>query len=268
MKLTTPKVYIVGNSKINHKGMDNWLTDLGVDYELDEDATDGENLIKASGKRCYMSFDKAHNNNIAIVREDTAAFIDNILKVGHGSVIEHVSYTFAVEGVSRVFTAEINRHRAGTAVSEGSGRFISTNELTAIMPLEFEISEGDSYEIIKKKERSRDLVSAAYIASEHYAKELRQVWADELAGGNFGLKKKLTSAVRSIYPMRQSTGGVWTGNLRALRHIFTMRCDPAAESEICHVASLMLEAMMEAEPLVFADFEKIDGYYKPKYRKV
>lgn len=287
MKLVTPKVYIIAKTQVQHAAVGQWLTDMGVTYDFNSDspdvseqniwvrhnyphvAHDGALLTTLAGKRCYMSFQVgAHNRNLTKVRNDMGEFIDNILKTGHGSVTEHTNYTFAIEGVSRVFTAEFNRHRAGMAVSEGSGRFISTDELTAVMPLEFEPSEGDSYEVIKKKERSRGLVSAAYTASEHYAKELRKVWADELSSGNFSIRKKLTSAIRSVSPLRTATGGVWTGNLRALRHVFTMRCDPAAESEICHVATLMLEMMMQSEPELFADFEKIDGYYRPRYRKV
>lgn len=287
MKLTTPKVYIIAKTQVQHTAVGQWLTDMGVTYDINTSnpddaerniwvrhnyphvASDGALLTTLAGKRCYMSFQVgAHNRNLTKVRNDMGDFIDNILNTGHGSVIEHTNYTFAIEGVSRVFTAEFNRHRAGMAVSEGSGRFIATDELTAIMPLGFEPSEGDSYQVIKKKERSRELVKAAYTASEYYIKELRKVWAEELAGGNFGLKKKITSDIRSVSPLRTATGGVWTGNLRALRHVFTMRCDPAAESEICHVATLMLEMMMQSEPELFGDFEKIDGYYKPKYRKV
>ena len=74
--------------------------------------------------------------------------------------------------------------------------------------------------------------------------------------------------MRRIIGMGVSTGGVWTGNLRALRHIFTMRCSESAEEEILLVANLMLEKMIEEEPSFFSDFEKVNGFYKPKYNKV
>ena len=73
---------------------------------------------------------------------------------------------------------------------------------------------------------------------------------------------------RRIVPIGVATGGVWSGNLRALRHIFTMRCSPAAEEEICLIGSLMLKKMMESEPLIFGDFHLVDGYWTPKYIKV
>jgi thymidylate synthase (FAD) len=101
---------------------------------------------------------------------------------------------------------------------------------------------------------------------ENY-QELLAVW-NYASLQKFKDKKKLTSLFRRIIGMGVATGGVWTGNLRALRHIFAMRCDPAAEEEICYVASMMLQRMMEAEPSVFGDFYLEEGYWKPKYWKI
>ena len=69
-----------------------------------------------AAKRCYMSFEAGLNPNVTRVRKDLTEYLDNVLKSGHGSVLEHATYTFAIENVSRVFTGELNRHRAGVGI--------------------------------------------------------------------------------------------------------------------------------------------------------
>ncbi len=125
MKHVEPAVYLLAKSQVDRDEARRWLDDLGATgYEMPEQGTEAELLVTLAGKRCYMSFEAGLNPNVTRVRQDIVAFIDNILKARHGSVIEHSTYTFALENVSRVFTAEMNRHRAGWAVSEGSMRFI------------------------------------------------------------------------------------------------------------------------------------------------
>jgi len=73
--------------------------------------------------------------------------------------------------------------------------------------------------------------------------------------------------------MGVATGGVWTGNVRAIRHVITMRTDAAAEEEIYYVFSNVLAMMAEKEPYLFGDFSQITegpqaGSWVPKYRKV
>ena len=75
--------------------------------------------------------------------------------------------------------------------------------------------------------------------------------------------------MRRIIGMGVATGGVWTGNLRAVRHVLSVRVDAAAEEEIAYVFSLVLKRMIEEEPHIFADFEQTeDGFWKPIYWKV
>jgi len=201
------------------------------------------------------------NNTLFVRRNGKAVWSGN-------SVIEHVNYTFAIENVSRIFTAEFNRHRAGLAVSEGSMRYIRFDELSYWIPDSIRDSDDDSPELREAKIETRKVFNKAFGQMEDNYGKLLEIW-DYESLKQFKEKKKLTSLFRRLIGMGVATGGVWTGNLRALRHIFTMRCDPAAEEEICYVASMMLERMIEAEPDVFGDFYKDDeGYWKPRYRKV
>lgn len=270
MRHVEPHVFLIAKTGPNHPEMRSWLDFMGADqFALpDEDGTTiGTLLTTVAGKRCYLSYQPGLNPNINRVRTDLTAFIDNILQVGHGSVIEHVNYTFAIENVSRIFTGEFNRHRAGIAVSEGSMRYIRFDDIGYWTPPSIQDSDDDSADVRQAKQRTREIFERAFQQMEENYQELLAVW-DYESLAKFKDKKVLTSLFRRIIGMGVATGGVWTGNLRALRHIFSMRCAPEAEEEICYVASMMLERMIEAEPDIFRDFYKEDGYWKPKYWKV
>ncbi len=273
MRAVRPKVFLIGKTTVEYAGARAWIDDIGANqYEFEDNVTSGEQLTQLAGKRCYMSFQPGLNPNISRVRKDMADFIENILKVGHGSVLEHVTYNFAIEHVSRVFTGEMNRHRAGMAISEGSMRFIRFDDIPWVQTeiLRLENYEGDELAALREKiKMTIALFNNAFEQDERNYRMFETIWEDELAAtSSFTQKKTLTSLGRRIIGMGVATGGVWSGNLRALRHIFTMRCDAAAEEEILEIASLMLLAMQKAEPLIFGDFEMVNGYWQPRYRKV
>lgn len=268
MKLVEPKVFLIGTPQINREEVQAWLEEMGVgEFELPRTATNGELLVQLAGKRCYKSFVAGVNPNVTKVRKEVAEFIENILKVGHGSVLEHATYNFALENVSRVFTAEMNRHRAGMAISEGSLRFIRFDDIPFWIPDSIQVRDTDGPDLTQKKLVTQGIFLKALKQDEDNYKELVKVW-DMNAGKNFSVKKKLTSMFRRIIPLGVASGGVWSGNLRALRHIFTMRCDTAAEEEITIVATKMLQKMLKVEPNFFKDFEYVDGAWRPKYKKV
>ena len=214
--------------------------------------------------QCYNSFEVGLNPNVTAIRESWVEYLDNILASGHGSVLEHASWTFAIEGVSRVFTGEMNRHRAGCAISEASMRYIRMSDMGFWMPLSLLPCEGDSEELLEKKKESRRIFQDVFKGIEHFYSHLESVWGINDPGIAFSEKKKLTSMFRRIVPMGVATGGVWTMNLRALRHVLAMRMSPAAEEEIHLVAGMILKVMQAEEPVIFGDF--ILG--QPKYVKV
>lgn len=269
MRNTEPKVKLISQTQLNISGTEEWLDDLGAaDYEL-KDASDAENLVMLAAKRCYMSFKPELNPNVTKVRDDAVEYLNNILKVGHGSVLEHAYFTFAIENVSRVFTAEMNRHRAGTAISEASMRYIRYTDIPYWVPFSIRDDEDDSEDVKVKKDLTRSAFERVFkMVEEEYSILVQEVWdMDNLP--NFKSKKQLTSALRRLIPMGVSTGGVWTANIRALRHIFTMRCDNAAEEEIQFVAIEMLKIMMEACPILFGDFHVNEkGFWGPTFKKV
>lgn len=275
MTSVEPEVFLLATSYTRNGSMHNWLEHLGVKEEtvdriIKSGKTDAEKIVESAGRRCYKSFEPGLNPNVTKIREDIALYLENILKSGHGSVLEHVTFTFAIENVSRVFTGEMNRHRAGMAISEGSMRYIRYDDIPFWMPTSLQDQPDDSPEIRAKKETSRKVICEVLNQIEIGYLGLCEIWKDELKPeSKFHAKKQITSMMRRIIPMGVATGGIWTGNIRALRHICQMRCTPHAEEEIFLVVGKMLEILKNKEPNFFGDFE-IDekGNATPKYSKV
>lgn len=265
------QIFNIAKTQVDKEEVRRWLDSIGVSQEWEfppEEVISNPALnVALAAKRCYMSFEAGLNPNVTKVRKDYVEYFDNVLKSGHGSVLEHTVFSFAIENVTRVFTAEMNRHRAGWAISEGSLRYIRFDDIAWWMPLSLRANENDSTELAEKKSNSRDVFNKAFQHQEDCYKELCKIW-DIDGGGDFSFKKKLTSCFRRIIGMGCCTGGVWSGNARALRHVMALRSTEHAEEEICHVFSQIVKKMSEAEPLLFGDFVMENGFWKPKYSKI
>lgn len=294
MRFVRPAIFLTGKTMPDNDEIFKWLRHVGCNDETagkyayrSGDKTPGERMVELAGRRCYMSFVPGLNPNVTKIREDIAQYIDNLLASKHGSVLEHVWFTFAIEGISRVLTGELNRHGEGTAISEGSMRFILFTDIpfveTKMLQLTPEekrqITEIDAiYESLKdapqtlavKKYRTRWLFKNSTEQDEANYREFQEIWKEELAPeSKFAQKKDITSLGRRGIPMGVATGGKWSFNIRALRHILTMRGDEPAEEEILVLAGMILERMMKEEPVLFGDFKPNEkGYWRPKYEKV
>ncbi len=266
-------IFNIGRTVVDREEVCRWLEFIGAEnYEIPsgETVSNPALLIALAAKRCYMSFEPGLNPNVTKVRRDMVDYIDNILASGHGSVLEHSVYNFAIENVSRVFTEEMNRHRAGWAISEGSLRFIRFGDnIKWWLPTSLQPNDKDDAELTERKKRSREVFERAFKNQQLEYNELLEIW-DMVEGHHlFAYKKKVTSCLRRIIGMGVATGGVWSGNIRGLRHVITMRASEAAEEEIFHVFSRIAKMMVEREPLLFGDFvETEQGFWTPKYVKV
>ena len=223
MKLVEPTVHLIAETTINHTGMYEYLKSINANNYTLCGSTDVESLIEVAGKTCYMSFDKELNNNLTRVREnDNYNYIGNILQVGHESVLEHGSVTLAFVNVSRIFTHELVRHRAGCAYSQVSGRYVRTNELEAYNPMCFDKEEAETFAnyLGKIELMYQDLESKCFQRLDFEDKH------------DFTSKKEITSALRRLLPNGQSNTIIMTANHRALRHILKMRTSDHAEEEI------------------------------------
>lgn len=253
------KIYPIASTTLDRPMIRRWLEENHVFTDgLIRGCSDSEILVGLAAKRCYRSFALGLNPNITQIREDWGVYLENILKQGHGSVLEHASWTFAIENVTRVFTGEMNRHRAGWAISEGSMRYIRFDDIPYWLPPS--IQSDTNEKCIKTREVFQEVFE--YI-QEKYA-ELVKIWNLDKEG--FNEKKIITSMLRRIIPMGVCTGGIWSGNLRALRHVITMRCSPAAEEEIRYVFTQIGTRMLQDCGLLFGDFDPYTMI--PKWVKV
>lgn len=269
MKPVEIKIYFLGKPEMDRVEVRRWLDDIGAEsYELQSEdvISDAEHIIGLAAKRCYNSYVPGVNPNVSKVRSEWKAYFANILQSGHGSVLEHANYTIAFENVSRIFTAELNRHRAGNSISEQSMRYCRFDkDIPFWVPLS--IRDGDS-ENKEKKAKTREIVEDILGKIGVAYQDLVKVWDfDNMK--DFHTKKVITSMIRRILPLGIATGAVYTMNGRAIRHICTMRCDPAAEEEICYVFSQVAKEMVSRAPLLFQDFKQTEeGFWYPDNKKV
>ena len=267
------KIYVIAQTEINDSGMSDWLEYHKVNIRevlpfKSDNFSDAEQVIGLAAKRCYLSFEPGINPNVTRVRKNWHDYLGNILKSKHGSVLEHAHYTFAIEGLTRVATAELNRHRAGVAISEGSMRYIRFDDIAYWLPESIKERDYDNPSLRKKKNDTKDIFNMAFYYAESFYKKLCDIWDIENIT-DFSEKKILTSMFRRIVPMGVSSGGVWTFNLRALRHIIALRSSEGAEEEICYIAGIIAKEMISRSNALFGDFKQNkEGFWVPEYEKV
>jgi len=246
-----PKAYLVAKTQLVRDGLDAYLKDIGSpDWQPENGVSDAENLVEAAGRMCYRSWQpydpqkpEATNPNVSRVRQGNAAYLANVLKSGHGSVLEHVNMTFICRNVSRVFTHELVRHRAGMAYSQESLRYVRLDDLSFWMP-----------DAAKNHPEVREKFEAVIDFLENTQKELADIFGIQ-DSSDFTQKKHLTSMFRRLAPTGLGTSIMVSGNLRAWRHIIGMRTSPAAEEEIRIVSAQIAEICKREYPNIFQDME-------------
>ena len=233
-----PKVYLVGRQSVDAQALDAFLTDHDVSrWETDTEVA-GEKLIEVAGRLCYMSFAKPRPGG-------NKAYVEHILEVGHGSVLEHSVYNLIIVGVSRSFTHELVRHRAGFGFSQLSQRFVDESHCAFVEP-----------EAIADDPELHALWLETVTTCQSAYKRL----ADGLAAKFAHLddrtlrRKKAREAARSVLPNATETKIFVTANGRALRHFIEMRADPAADVEIRRVAVAVLKLLQADSPNLFGDY--------------
>lgn len=242
-----PKVFLIGQSHINHKELDRYLDHIGAtEYEMDPVATDLEILPEIYGRICYKSFQPGLNKNVTKIREGNEEYLKNILTSKHGAVLEHSMVNFVFTDVSRVFTHELVRHRIGVAISQESLRYVRLNDLGLWLPSVIEKDE----EAVKMFENAFEYLGDLQIKlAEHFKLD-----SDEQLP--FKIKKIITSAIRRVAPIGLATTIGWSANVRALRWIIELRTDPSAEEEIRLVFGQVGRMMKENFPNLFQDMEE------------
>jgi len=227
----------------------------GEDLSVDPAAA----LVEFCGRLCYRSWDAGLNPNVTKVREDSAAYLRNILGSGHGSVMEHAQFSFIFEDVSRVFTHEQVRHRAGVALSQESMRYVRLDNI----PFWFPEWCRDDEEFMR---RSLDLLEQM----EDHQRWMAEHFGLDDEGTDFTEKKAKTSFMRRFAPIGVGTGIVVSANIRAIRHMIEMRNSEHAEEEIQLLYREVAALMIEECPMLFGDYvqDSETGEYRTEFGKV
>ena len=202
------------------------------------ESTDGERLAEFAGRLCYMS---QHNP----AGRTTGDYLENIKRQRHGSVLEHASYGILLEGVSRSLTHELVRHRAGTAMSQLSQRYVDESDARFVVPPAI----LDDPDLERAWRAQVESAQAAYVALVERLMD-RYRWVDD----KIHRRKMAREAARGVLPNSTETKIVFTANARAWRAILEMRGSEAAELEIRRLAVALVRLLQAEAPAFFGDF--------------
>jgi len=186
--------------------------------------------IELCGKAAGISWDKEK-------KEDYDAFIRRIIRMGHESVIEHATFTFRVEGVSRALSHQWVRHRICSFTQRSQRRVDESGSNYILPPLDY----------IQDEERRDNLIN---------------LMRDNIENA-FGIYRKLRDAgvkgedARFVLPNATETKMHWTANARELRHFFKLRLHKDAQWEIREMAKRMYDLVAPIAPAMFEDLKKI-----------
>lgn len=262
--ITEPSVYLVGKQIIDQAEMVRFLDDHGVPKWSTDAPSHSEELVETAGRLCYMSFAKPRPGG-------NKAYIEHILEVGHGSVLEHAVYSMIFSGISRSLTHELVRHRAGMSYSQLSQRYVDESDCAFVLPPGFEpLSDHDS-----------GLVDAATAYAEWEGSTKGSIDAYKAILENQGYQletltgaaktaatKKIREAARSVLPNCTETKIFVTGNARAWLHFLELRGSIHADAEIQRLAIAILKVLQAESPNIFSNATVTDQGIEVKWRKV
>ena len=177
-----------------------------------------EALLEHAGRACYRSEPKGQPGRFLRAR----------IREGHGSIIEHASVTFDITGISRACSHQLVRHRIAS-YSQESQRYVDMSAPEFLVPPS--VAQDPQARAIW--DEFMDQVADTY----HRLRELRMRKED----------------ARFVLPNATATRIIVTMNFRSLRHLFSVRCDKAAQWEIRELALEMLRQVHELAPSVFGD---------------
>ena len=193
---------------------------------------DPDEIVALAARLCYAQADiDALRERVA--KKDQAAYIRSVMSRGHLSVIEHASFTFAIEGVSRALLAQITRHRVAS-FSVQSQRYVS-------------MADGFDYVIPPSIRELGDEAVSNFCSQMDTMHRWYTEWQQRLGAKG----EKSNEDARFVLPNACATRMVVTMNARELLHFFELRCCNRAQWEIRALAWDMLRLCREAAPEIF-----------------
>ena len=186
-----------------------------------------ERIVAQSARLCYSASDIDELNE-KLSDESITKLIKKIIKLGHYSVLEHTTFTFAIEGISRVTSHQLVRHRIAS-FSQQSQRYVKIKK------------KGFPYVIPKSIAKDKKLIKI-YTDTIKKLDESYNLFLDH----NIAIED-----ARYILPQAVETKIIVTANARELLHIFKIRCCNRAQWEIRELAKRMLKEVKAIAPNIF-----------------
>jgi len=211
---------------------------------------DPEKLVAAAAKNCYSATD-VDSIMDGLTPEKTDSFLQMLTDLGHASPVEHASFTFAMEGVSRSLLAQITRHRIAS-FSVQSQRYVREHGFEYVIPPEIEKIPAAKAAFVRAMEddqRTYEELTAALLEG-HVAALLTQGVPEKEAHRR--AEKMSIEDARYVLPNACTTRIVMTTNARSLKNFFQLRCCNRAQWEICALAEEMYRLCYAAAPSLFA----------------
>ena len=181
-------------------------------------------ICAAAGRSCYS---EKSSMELVDSMKDPQKTLGKIVGMGHHSVIEHATFTFSVEGVSRSLTHQLVRHRIAS-YSQQSQRYVSMDKPTYVIP--------------KTVEADPELKKV-------YEDTMKDIWESY----NKLVEKIPPEDARYVLPNGCTTNITITMNARELFHFFTLRCCNRAQWEIRDLADEMIRQCKKVSPIIFAN---------------
>ncbi|MBC8569890.1 FAD-dependent thymidylate synthase [Zongyangia hominis] len=208
-----------------------------------------EKIVASAAKLCYAQSDiETVMDNLD--EKKTAAFVDMLSELGHESPIEHASFTFGIQNVSRALLAQITRHRLAS-FSVQSQRYVKENHFEFVTPPEIAADPEAAAVFQGSMENAlRDYLRLSDILQRRHEKALLEEGVDEKTARSKAEKMAIEDA-RFVLPNACDTKMIVTMNARSLQNFFRHRCCSRAQWEIRDVANQMLVLCKEAAPALF-----------------
>ena len=209
-----------------------------------------EKIVAAAAKLCYAhcGVDELLEG---LTAEKAREFVLRLAEMGHESPVEHVSFTFAIEGVSRSLLAQITRHRIAS-YSVQSQRYVRLENFEYVVPPEIEKNEAarEAYlEMMRAEAESYEKIAS--LLKEDHKKALMEAGEEEKSAARKAEKLAIEDA-RFVLPNACDTKMIVTMNARSLYNFFAHRCCSRAQWEIRALAEEMLRLVYPIAPALFA----------------
>lgn len=218
--------------------------------ELIRYTKDGEKLIASAAKLCYSAVGISQIEE-ELDQEAIGRFLTMLVDLGHESPIEHLSFTFGIEGVSRTLTHQLVRHRIAS-YSQQSQRYVKLDQFEYIIPPAIEEDEEAKRLFVEAMEKDQEYYDKItdVLYKKHYRSYMEAGKYKEKEARSKAEKEAIEDA-RYIFPNACETKIVFTMNARSLMNFFRLRTCERAQWEIRELAIEMLRKVKDVYPSLF-----------------